>query len=302
MKFVAGFDGGGTKTIVSVLTVDGEKKSSASFGAMNLNGTKSEEVEQTIKESFQWLSITFGGFDNFAAVCIGSAGISNPKAVILLQRAVRASGYKGKLLLLGDHEIAFSGALSGRDGAVLIAGTGSICVGRVGERYARAGGYGHLIDDEGSGYAIGRDILSSVVRSFDARGVCTSLTEAVCRQLKVGEVSSLIQFVYDKNTTKKEIAALAVLLNEALEKRDKEAIKIANKASKGLFELVSGVVNSLNITKGDIAFMGSILKYYQYISYDLTKRLKISFPKLRVIQPEQDAAYGAALYALKKLN
>lgn len=85
---------------------------------------------------------------------------------------------QGVIRLVGDHETALAGALEEPAGVILIAGTGSICYG-VNESGAkfRAGGYGHIIDDAGSAYAIGRDILKAVVRSSDGRQGQTVLKE-----------------------------------------------------------------------------------------------------------------------------
>ena len=69
-----------------------------------------------------------------------------------------------------DQETALAGALGAPCGMVLIAGTGSICFGRDAVvKQPGSGGYGHKIDDEGSGYALGRDALAAVVRAQDGR-------------------------------------------------------------------------------------------------------------------------------------
>ncbi|MEI3013924.1 MAG: hypothetical protein V8T36_03730 [Ruthenibacterium lactatiformans] len=84
-----------------------------------------------------------------------------------------------------------------------MAGTGSICFGRdAAGKTARSGGYGHKIDDEGSGYALGRDALAAVVRAQDGRGPRTLLTDLVFAQLKVVDVGGLVQFTYDPQTEK----------------------------------------------------------------------------------------------------
>ncbi|WP_312430280.1 BadF/BadG/BcrA/BcrD ATPase family protein [Lacrimispora sp.] len=111
-------------------------------------------------------------------ICIGAAGISNRDTAKLLTRNLKEQGMQGVIRLVGDHETALAGALEEPAGVILIAGTGSICYGinESGAKF-RAGGYGHIIDDAGSAYAIGKDILKAVVRSSDGRQGQTVLKE-----------------------------------------------------------------------------------------------------------------------------
>lgn len=302
MQYVVGLDGGGTKTAVCVLSLEGKEQARAAFGAMNLNGGDEQQVIKTIQQAISWLSDNFGGLSSIVAICIGSAGVSNPRAAQLLLNTVKASGYTGKVLLKGDHETALAGAISGRDGVMLIAGTGSICVGMSQRATARAGGYGHIIDDEGSGYAIGRDILSAVVRTFDAREQQTSLRGAVLDYLKITELPQLIQFIYSPITAKKDIAALAFLLDEALLRGDTEALAIANKAATQLALLAQSVIDALQLQNGEISFLGSILQNCKPIRAQVTQILKQNYKELTFTEAEFDAAYGACLCAAKDIN
>ena len=91
-------------------------------------------------------------------------------------------------------------------GTVLIAGTGSICYARTADgRRARSGGWGHLIDDEGSAYALGRDILRAVVRAADGRAPATALTELIAQRLGAPGVQPVIRFTYAPTTTKRKL-------------------------------------------------------------------------------------------------
>ena len=71
-------------------------------------------------------------------------------------------------------------------GIIIIAGTGSIVLGRdaVGTE-ARAGGWGPLLADDGSGYAIGLAGLRAVFRARDGWGPSTALTQALQEALSL---------------------------------------------------------------------------------------------------------------------
>ena len=72
----------------------------------------------------------------------------------------------------------------------------SAAAGTARETARGVGGYGYLIDDGGSGYALGRDILTAVVRAADGRGPATALTQAVFAALGVQSVGEIITWLY----------------------------------------------------------------------------------------------------------
>ena len=98
----------------------------------------------------------------------------------------------------------------------MLAGTGSICYGadRTG-RTARAGGYGFLLADEGSGYWLGHQSLRAAVRALGRPRPETRLQGLVFEALGVTSVAELIPRVYEKGLPKHRIAALASLVQGA---------------------------------------------------------------------------------------
>lgn len=298
MDYAVGLDGGGTKTNLEARAGDGHVLLRAAFGSMNLNSASEEAVAQTFRDCAGALQALPGGLAGCRAVCIGSAGVSNPDACQTLERLLRGCGYAGPLLLRGDQETALAGALGRPDGMVLIAGTGSICFGRdAAGKTARSGGYGHKIDDEGSGYALGRDALAAVVRAGDGRIPHTMLTELIYARLGITDVRGLVRFTYAPGTDKKEIAALAPLVSEAAAAGDAAAERILQKACGELAALVAPVAAALHFEAGQLALAGSILQRVEAVRAGVKARLCARYPRLQCVAPKEDAASGAALLA-----
>ena len=181
--YYCGWDGGGSTTKALALDALGNKIGDAVFGPLNPNGASLDTVEKTVQNAVRWMAGLPGGIAGCRGLVAGMAGVSNRQAAQTVEEAVRSSGYTGPFRLLGDQEIALAGAIQGH-GAILIAGTGAVCFGRDAEGTTfRTGGYGYLIDDGGSGYALGRDMLAAVVRAFDGRGPATCLTALVYQAL-----------------------------------------------------------------------------------------------------------------------
>lgn len=294
-NFVAGFDGGGTKTAVCIKSLNGKVLARAGYGALNLNGGDEKRIRKTVEEMMEYCGSFAGGFLACRALCIGTAGISNPDSARLLVSQIRESGYMGTILLTGDHETALYGALGSGVGIALIAGTGSICLGRNGAGVKwRTGGWGYRIDDEGSGYAIGRDILAAAVRCLDGRLTETCLKESVMKTLHADTAADISAFAHRADTGKKEVAALARLLDPAVEAGDEAACRIAQRAAEALADLVIPVAEGTGQTDARIALLGSILQKCPSVRSRLEKRLHEIYPAMQTVMPKRDAAEGAA--------
>lgn len=302
MSWYCGWDGGGTKTGVCALDAAGSPLAEAAFGPLNPNGSPRETVENTVADCLRFMAGLPGGLEACGGLVIGFAGASNIRAKELIARCLADHGYTGPLRLLGDQEIALAGAIEG-PGCILIAGTGSVCFGRDAQGQPfRSGGYGYLIDDGGSGYAIGRDILTAVVRAADGREPETCLTAAVYERLALRDIGSLITWLYSPETGKKQIAALAPLLLPALEDRDEAAGRIVCRAVRELSDLALAAWKKAGMTGGEIALLGSIMQHYPMIRQGVCEHLTAELPGARIIEPRGSAALGAAQLARKKLS
>lgn len=302
VRIAAGWDGGGTKTRVCLTDEYGKELAVRDFGPLNINGASEEVVRQSIRDCVQFMQDTCGDAMECPELVIGMAGVSNRHATAFVEQTVRDAGFRGHLQFLGDQEIALAGAITGH-GAVLIAGTGSVCCGRdQSGTLFRVGGYGYLIDDPGSGYAIGRDILTAVVRAVDGRGRATCLKDLVFRELKTDEVRGLITWLYAPATGKKEVAAITRLLPEALKAGDEAALAIAEKASEDLADIVLAGWKKTGMEDGELALTGSILEHFDGIREGMAQRVHAVFPNIEIGFPRSDPAHGAASLACKALK
>lgn len=299
-EYIIGMDGGGTKTKVLIADRNQNILEELTAGAINYNGAKKEEVDQNIQGIFHSLEEKGYKKDYCRGICIGTAGISNPLVTEYMKENMNHFGYTCPAAIVGDHETALAGALMQTEGIIVIAGTGSICYGKdeYGNTY-RAGGFGYLIDDEGSGYAIGRDILSAVVRAYDKRAEDTVFTKLVFEYLHIQSIEELIRYVYNPKHSKKEIAKLSILIEEAYRLQDMAALAIMDKCVRGLVDLTRPILTHMK-ENCIVAAAGSVLLNNQNILEGFTAGMKREFPNISIIKPKKDAAYGAVILAAKK--
>ncbi len=300
-EFVAGLDGGGTKTAIEIRDLEGNVIASATAGPLNYNSQTKEELCKTMDTIIEIIHNIPGGIKGCKSLCISTAGISNKEAITFIKEYVQSGGITCDIMIVGDHEAALYGAIGKPDGIILISGTGSICFGKnIAGSSCRTGGYGHLIDDEGSGYAIGRDILAAAVRAYDNRISNTVLLELVLSEINGCTIQDIIRYTYKPNWNKTDIAKLAPLLLKALSKEDEQAKLICNKASDELVKLVLPVAKQLELEQGNLALLGGILNHYEPIRTQLIEKLGAHLPKLQIIKPQNDSVTGAVLIALER--
>lgn len=288
--FIAGIDGGGTHTRIEIRDEENRLVCQKEFGPFNINSIGEEAFRQLLREVFGFC----GDMAQCAKICFGAAGISNPRVGEILSEELEMEGFRGKWKLCGDQEIALRGAMD-CPGVAVIAGTGSICFGKNGAgETARSGGYGHLIDDGGSGYALGRDVLSAAVRAYDGRGQGVKLREAVYGQLGAGSPGDIVSFVYSPETDKAAIAKFARTALDLAEIGDKTALEILERGAWELCELVAAVQKKLCLEGCPIALLGGLISHENaYRRIVVEKLSKLGTP----IAPGHDALWGAAQMA-----
>ena len=286
--FIMGIDGGGTHTRVELRDMDNRLLCREEFGPFNINSIGETAFEELLREIF----CRCGGMENCARLCIGAAGVSNPRVREILNVELANSGFRGKWAICGDHEIALRGAMDG-EGIVVIAGTGSICFGKneSGET-ARSGGFGHLIDDGGSGYALGRDVIACAVQCLDGRIEFSGIFQAVCEC--IGGPENIVPFVYAPETDKAVIAQFAAIALEQAANADEEARRILKRGADELAQMVVAVQERLNMPKCRIAMLGGLLTTENSYSHAVAERLSALGT---VVAAEHDALWGAAQMA-----
>lgn len=302
--YYIGMDGGGTGT--TVLVSDGTQDLYRMHaGGLNYNSYTKEQIVETLDAMTAVLEKQGFFTADCLAVGIGAAGVSNPDAKKFLSDVLGQIGYCCPVSIFGDEAAALFGAFEDEDGILLISGTGSVCLGQAecGRMRYRCGGFGHLIDDAGSAYAIGRDILSAVVKAEDGRMPATSLKASVFEYLQISTVSELIAWVYDRTHTKKEIAGLARLLSIPENAGDRAAIQIAENAARGLAEMVEVVWKKVkkHCGKSDVplALCGSVLCNNEEIAGALAQQILEKNLLIKAVKAKADAAYGAVRLAVK---
>ena len=306
MDYIMGLSGGGNVTSVNIATITGVVVQSFTVGAINLFFASQDEASHNLAEAFVTAQMAGYPVRSCRQVCAGVAGLQQRSATTQLDPALRGvmrrCGYTGDALLCGDEQIALAGALDGKRGAILLAGSTSACFGQTqaGLQH-RTGGMGQLADDDGSAYAIGREILRAVARASDGRGPATHLTTHVYRQFKLLSQTDFARLLRSGTPTGDEICTLAASLATACQMQDRVALAIVEKAVDQLCDLVVPVIKRLMLQKGTLAVAGQVLLNDAYMGIAFKKRIAEIFPDLQCVPPRGNHAAGAVLLAKERL-
>lgn len=296
---VLGIDAGGTKTVCLLADARGDVVAEARGGGANLQSAGELEVEKVLHRVME--SALAEHDIRPAAICLGIAGVDRPEDAAAVRGIMRRIGFKTHTLVVNDALVALAAGAGDDPGVVIVAGTGSIAYGRdAAGRAARAGGWGHLLGDEGGGFWIGRAALSAVVRQADGRGPATRLTEMVLSHMRLASPTELIHEIYYRDLQRPAIAGLAALVQRATDAGDAVASQILSRASAELAAAAASVVGRLGM-RGEAfptILAGGIFRGVPWLTRDVTARLSEVAPRSDVRLLDAEPAVGAVRLAL----
>lgn len=255
-------DGGGTKTLAIIVDARGQICGQATAGGANAASLGQQKAVKNIRAAVEAAIQACEREVSLQAAWLGLAGVDRPEDTQTLQPQLQSLAHEVRIT--NDAELALGG-LDNALGIALIAGTGSIALGiDVHGTHARAGGWGHAMGDEGSGYDIGRLGLQAATQAADGRSAPTLLLESILRYWKLDKPEDIIGRVYPAED-KAEIARLSVVVFQAAREGDQRAKEIVEDAAHELARTVLAVKKKLDFPDGKLplALAGGLLVHEQ---------------------------------------
>ena len=299
-----GIDGGGTHSRMAIVDQDLQVMTKTIGKSTNIYSIPKEMVFQNLSELIETackeISIEKSALKGG---CIGSAGLARPAEQSLFKEFFnRIFGYTLPVKYCTDGEILLCGGLNSLTGYCLIAGTGSLALGRNYDgTLVRAGGLGYMLGDEGSAWWIGHQALERALRGSEKRDLESSLLPMIVRKWGLSEPSDLIDYVHN-HTSKAEIAYLAPLVTEAARNGDMLALDILHQGAAELASLVNSVVmRSPHIAQRALVLAGGVLEHDEIVRSRLVELLQRMLPDLRVDIPKGTALDGACMLAVNNV-
>src|SRR5215468_505689 len=281
-----GIDGGGSRCRARIEDENGRLLGEASSGpATTRIGV--DKAWRSIIEATEVAAAQSGlAREDFAQMRagIGLAGLGRRGAEEALKKIAHPFA---SVTFVSDGMAACLGAHSGADGAIVVAGTGSVGVGLIGGREIRLGGYGFPVSDEGSGADIGLQAVRLALRAFDRRGEMSALLEEVLGAFDHDPYQAV---AWSEEARASDYAALAPIVMRHADQGDPIGRRIVERAADCIGDLLD-----LFLARGigRLSLVGGLSEAIApWLTPDLRARLK---------RPDADAAAGALLVARGRL-
>jgi N-acetylglucosamine kinase-like BadF-type ATPase len=254
-----GVDGGGTTTEAWLAEPGGKLIGRGTAGPSNAKAVGPQAARQALDLAIQ-AAFHAGGFaaTTVDIACLGLAGFDRPDDRRLLAEWADQARWAHRTVLANDGDLVVAAGTPEGWGVGVIAGTGSIAVGRSSQgRAARAGGWGHIFGDEGSAYRVVLDALRLVARRADGREPTAPgrdpLTERLCAALGVSEPAQIVTAIYSPEFGRAQLAALAPAVLAARDDDIEVIPRLLIPAGAALAEMVVAVARSLGWQAGPLA-------------------------------------------------
>jgi N-acetylmuramic acid 6-phosphate etherase len=278
-QLLLGIEGGGTRTVALVADNRGQILKRAEFGPLNFKLLSEREILNRLRDIKRRWDLRPSSLGLCLAGCRTTADQGRTRT--LAQRVwPRVPIYVGSDM---DSGFAAAFGLNG-SGIIIVSGTGSIVYGRNESQTARAGGWGHLLGDHGSGYWIALTGLKAAIREYDRHGRVSQRLRRVLRRLCLNSPDQLIDWT--QRASKDAIAALAA---DVL--RDDAGLML--QAASFLAQDCHAVALKLGLDKPHVVLSGGVLRHNRKLAILVGNRVRTMLPGTKVTTARNESANGA---------
>ncbi|WP_214744953.1 N-acetylglucosamine kinase [Exiguobacterium sp. s189] len=298
MNYIVGVDGGGTKTEAVAYDLNGNKLSESKSGFGNLLIDETQAIHHIVRAIQDCIAPLKK--QDCKYICIGLAGFGGVENTETIENALQET-FSIPFSLFNDGIIAHAASLKGEDGVLTISGTGSVSIGMHNGHERMAGGWGHLLGDEGSGYWIAMQAFINMTKEEDLALPYSALSVDILSKLGYHNVSELKKFIY--RATKAEIADFTQLIVKHAYSGDAFSRDILERAGIHLANKTILLCNALKLPPNvTIAIKGSVLINVKNVQESFIKQILEENPKANIITKDVSSTLGCYYLALKRIG
>jgi glucosamine kinase len=233
-------------------------------------------------------------------LCAGLAGTGSEVVRRRVQSEISARLPGVQVLVISDAQAALWGAFNGGAGLLLIAGTGSICLGMDGLGHqARSGGFGRLLGDEGGGYWIAVEAIRWALKANDAGASASQLEAAIREEFHLLDLRDVVPLIHESPPDRIATLARRIL---PLSATDVEAREIIHQAGDHLAALVANTSRKLGLSSVSVALWGGLWNSSgRELQGSLERSLERRETPVNIIPPAQTPPWGAIRCLRKEL-
>jgi N-acetylmuramic acid 6-phosphate etherase len=284
MKGMLGIEGGGTKTEWLYRAESETDRGGTLPAGTNLRLVSDEALERV----FRAIPVAT---DAVNAVGVFLAGCATEADRVRLRRLAAAVWPGARMRVGSDRESGFASAFGVGDGVAVIAGTGSAVTGRRAEQTEKAGGWGQLLGDKGSGYDLALQALRQVLWRYDVTREIAPVAQRMLARLGLNRLEELA--LWATEAEKMAVARLAPVVFVAAHEGDEAMRAIVTDGARALAEAAAVVAKRLDMEHPVVKLQGGLLlnhpEYAKLVAVLMRERL----PGAAVSVCRESGALGA---------
>lgn len=293
VKYIIGVDGGATKTEAVAYSLEDQELAEGHSGSGNLNLDFNKAVKNIISAIEKCINNVEEQDRQGECLCIylGIAGIEVGDNLEKVETLLKEK-FGCKVQGFHDAQLAHAAILKGEDGIITISGTGSVSYGLYKGKQARTGGWGHILGDQGSGYAIALEAFKRMTIEEDSGWVRSELTQAILGKLNSDQVNDIRRFIY--SASKGEIAAYVPIVVELAKATEINSVNILKQAGKDLAIMTERLYKKLGVNESiNIGVYGSILSKVDLVREEFRSCLERDLDSVKFLAEDISATKGA---------
>ncbi len=292
MKYYLGIDGGGTKTTAAIADNTGNVIFKAVGKTINFYSVGMATARENLANLMDEINKTLGKI-SFEGAFIGCSALDWEADQETISSLCDGIIDAGKIGMNSDLFVALKAS---RGNCVAVCGTGSMAIGENADgEIIVAGGWGHILGDEGSAYSIAIKALKECARLWDKKNYSALL---ICASdfFDVKDFRDVINIIYSPESSKDNVASFAQKVGELAEKGDAAAKEILIAEARDFSKTVICILERLD-SCNTLSLYGGLFENNDIFKEAFNKEISLAFPQINVrlltTPPEEGAIIAA---------
>lgn len=295
---IIGVDGGGSHTVAVAAQADGTVVALARGAGINYYKIGVQSARENLYRVVQELQLTCGS--DYDMLCVGMSALDSEANVDVVREFAGCLFPADKIEMHSDAYTALLGLTLGHPGMIVICGTGSILMLLDTEGvYHVRGGWGHLLFDAGSAYAIALDGLRAAVDAWEGLAQHTALCDEVMRCFSLQTPRALIERLYAPGCTPDCIARFATNVLSLQKRGDVTAAAIVDRHMRHLARQTASLLAQHPRVR-QVGLYGGIFLHNPMVRDDFTRLLHACVTDVSVQLPMYPPEIGALIHCFQK--
>ena len=296
--YLIGVDGGGTKTKAVAARTDGTVLATAVGGGLNAGQIGAGRAKENLLGVLTRLTRALGG--QAARVVVGDPSLDGPAPPSAARAFARGWIEPERLTLTSDVHLALFAFSQGAPAAMAVCGTGSMIVMTDEDGETRtAGGWGHVLGDPGSGYALALDGLRAAIDCWEGVSDARALAGRAQAFFALRAPRALIDIVYRPGTRPSDLAAFGSEVLALAKAGDEPALAILRRQMTRLARGAAALSRPCPAVRR-VGLYGGVFEHSEAARETFARALREACPDAETARPALPPEIGGVMLAMRE--